>query len=171
VDAAGRRFVRVAARLGVGVIWKDGATLVDGTVAFEVRGRNQPGQSFVGIAFRGLDDSTYDAVYFRPFNFRAAEPGRLRAVQFISHPDHPWDRLRTEHPGRYESAITPVPDPDGWFRSRIVIEDTRVQIFVDEAATATLTVDTIAQPRGRMVGLWVGNASGGDFANLQVTPK
>ncbi len=171
VRESDREFLRVDGRLGDGVIWRDGASLVDGAIEFDVRGRNQPGQSFVGVAFRGLDDATYDGIYFRPFNFKAAEPGRLRAVQFISHPDHPWDRLRKESPGRYESAITPVPDPDSWFHVRVVVDSTRVEVFVDGSTTPALTVETIAPPRGSMVGLWVGNGSGGDFANLRVTPK
>ena len=37
--------------------------------------RTSPQQSFLGIAFHVVDWTTYDAVYFRPFNFRAAAAG------------------------------------------------------------------------------------------------
>lgn len=167
----GRQIVRVDARLGDGVIWQEGADVTDGTIELEIRGANRPGQSFVGVAFRGADNATFDAIYFRPFNFRAGEPGRQRAVQYISQPDYPWAKLRKEHPGQYESAISPVPEPDGWFRARIVIEGQTIRTFVDDTPTPTLTVRAMTQSRGGMVGFWVGNGSGGDFANLRVTPK
>ena len=171
VPDAGRDIVRVDERLGDGVIWLDGVEVHDGTIEVELRGANRPGQSFLGVAFRGADDRTYEAVYFRPFNFQAGEPGRQRAVQYVSHPDHPWARLRAEHPGQYEHAVSPVPDPDDWFRVRIALEGPTVRVFLSDATTPTLTIRTIQQPRRGKVGLWVGNGSGGDFANLRVTNK
>jgi hypothetical protein len=155
-------------RVGDGVIWLDGVEVRDGIIELELRGANRPGQSFVGVAFRGADDRTYEAVYFRPFNFQAAEPARERAVQYVSHPDYPWARLRSEHPGRYEDAMSPVPDPDGWFRARLVVEGSTVRVFVNDAKMPTLAVTTLTEPRRGRVGLWVGNGSGGDFANLRV---
>src|ERR1017187_621430 len=56
--------------------------------------RTIPG-SGLGIAFHGEDTSTYDAVYFRPFNFNTTDPVRkIHAVQYVSMPDNPWFRLR-----------------------------------------------------------------------------
>jgi hypothetical protein len=170
VEEAGRRIVRVDARLGDGVIWQEGAELRNGTIEVDIRGANRPGESFVGITFHGANDTTYEGVYFRPFNFRAEPPGRDRAVQYISHPEYPWARLREEHPGQYERAVSPVPDPDGWFHARVVVSDRTVRVFVNEASAPTMTVDTLTPSRGGMVGLWVGNGSSGDFANLRVTP-
>jgi hypothetical protein len=168
VRDAGRDIVRVDARVGDGVIWLDGVEVRNGIIELELRGANRPGQSFVGVAFRGADNRTYEAVYFRPFNFQAAEPGRERAVQYASHPDYPWARLRSEHPGRYEDAVSPAPDPDGWFRARLVVQGSTVRVFVNDAKMPTLAVTTLAEPRRGRVGLWVGNGSGGDFANLRV---
>ena len=89
-------------------------------------GRTCPQQSFLGIAFHVVDWTTYDAVYFRPFNFRAAsEEQRSHAVQYISHPGNTWQKLRAERPGQFEKAIDPAPDPDGWFHARIVVWPTR----------------------------------------------
>jgi hypothetical protein len=159
VRDAGRDIVRVDARVGDGVIWLDGVEVRNGIIELELRGANRPGQSFVGVAFRGADNRTYEAVYFRPFNFQAAEPGRERAVQYASHPDYPWARLRSEHPGRYEDAVSPA---------RLVVQGSTVRVFVNDAKMPTLAVTTLAEPRRGRVGLWVGNGSGGDFANLRV---
>lgn len=97
------------ARLGDGVVWQEDTDFGSGTIELDIRGANQRGRSFVGIAFRGADDATYDGIYFRPFNFRAEGPGRDRAVQYTSHPDHPWNRLRaaTRSERRLLSAGTP----------------------------------------------------------------
>ena len=41
-----------------------------GVIELEIKGENNPGKSFVGIAFNIQNDSVYEAVYFRPFNFQ-----------------------------------------------------------------------------------------------------
>ncbi len=46
----------------------------------------------------------------------------------------------------------------------------RVQIYVGPVNEATLDVRKLGQLYSGQVGLWVGNESGGDFANLVVTP-
>jgi hypothetical protein len=62
-------------------------------------------QSFVGVAFHGVDGTTYDAIYFRPFNFKTDDPvRRIHAVQYISHPDNPWQKLRDGQPGETRAA-------------------------------------------------------------------
>lgn len=164
--------LRLDAREGDGVAWLVGSDFADGTITLDLRGANKPGQSFVGVAFRGVDDTTFDAVYFRPFNFKNPEvPRRARAVQYISMPAHPWEQLRRDHPGRYEAAVSPVPDPDGWFHARIVVANRTVRVFVNDAREPCLTVTELGERRGGAIGLWVGNGSAGDFANLTVTPR
>jgi len=44
-----------------------------GIIEVELLGENDPGKSFIGIAFNIQDDNTYEAIYFRPFNFIAEE--------------------------------------------------------------------------------------------------
>ena len=171
VDEAGRRVVRVEAKAGEGVVWMEGSALENGTIEVEMRGKDVVGQSFVGLAFRGLDDATYDAIYFRPFNFATTDADRkLRAVQYHSSPDFPWAKLRAEKPNQYEKPISPVPDPNGWFKVRVVLKVDAVAVYVNESATPTLSITALTKPRRGMVGLWVGNGSGGDFANLRLVP-
>ena len=172
VDEAGRKFVRLDARANDGIAWLIDSEFKEGSIEVDLRGKNAVGQSFVGIAFHGADDTTYDAVYFRPFNFKIADPARRqRAVQYISHPKWTWEKLRAESPGKYEQPISPVPDPDGWFHARIVIEAGKISVFVNHAETPTLLVTPLSDRRRGRVGLWVGNGSMGDFSNLTLVPK
>ncbi len=137
----------------------------------DLKGRNQPGASFVGIAFHGADTSTFEAVYFRPFNFRQDDPAsRAHSVQYISMPDHDWSNLRQSHPGVYESAITPAPDPDDWLHARIVVEAMQVSVFVNGAAEPSLVVQRIPDRASGWIGLWVGNGSDGAFSHLTMSP-
>ena len=96
------------------VVWLDGFEFTDGTIEFDAKGKSEPPQgSFIGVAFRVVDDITYDAVYFRPFNFRATDAERKsHAVQYISSPQWPWEKLRAEKTGQYEKPIEPAPDGD-----------------------------------------------------------
>ncbi|HJQ65121.1 MAG TPA: hypothetical protein VJ816_02030 [Gemmatimonadales bacterium] len=167
-----RNGLRLSARLGAGVAYLQGVEFTNGTIECDLRGKDVQGESFVGIAFHGVDSATYDAIYFRPFNFRAADSARrVHAVQYISHPTYTWQRLRAEHPGAYERAIDPVPDPNGWFHVRIVIAGAQVRVFVADATTPSLVVDRLSVRQEGLVGFWVGNTSSGDFANLRITPE
>src|SRR5215831_14658372 len=92
------------------LIWLDSFSLTNGVIEFDARGRSTPASSFVGVAFRVADAATYDVVYFRPFNYRATNAvNRAHAVQYMSHPEFRWNRLREEKPGQYENAIEPAP--------------------------------------------------------------
>jgi hypothetical protein len=71
----------------------------------------------------------------------------------------------------YEKPVSPAPDPGSWFRAKIVIEERVVNAYVNDAKSPTLAVTALSEPRAGMVGLWVGNASPGDFANLTLTPR
>jgi len=162
--------LRLEGQGGTGFVRLENFTFADGVIEFDARGRNVVQQSFLGIAFHGSDEKTYDAIYFRPFNFKSADAARrLRAVQYISHPVYTWQKLRSEHPGQYEKPVSPVPDPDGWFHVRIVVAAPKVSVFVNEATSPCLVVDQLSDRKRGWLGLWV-DVAGGDFANLQLTP-
>jgi hypothetical protein len=154
-----------------GLAWIAGVEFSEGTLELEVKGRNQPGQSFVGIAFHGQGNRTFDAVYLRPFNFQAAEDiRRSHSIQYISLPGHDWSELRNNHPGKYESAITPAPAPESWVKVKLVIAGKHVSAFVNGSDQPALTVELLNDRLKGKVGLWVGNGSDGWFRNLKVTP-
>ena len=164
--------VRVSEGTGPGVVWIEGTDFGEGTIELEVRGRDEMQRSFVGVAFHGKDDTTYEAVYLRPFNFRPDDAARARrAVQYISVPDYDWPRLRKEFPGEFESGVDPSVAPTEWVPLKVVVSGTSVEVRVGRASAPTLKVRRLGElARGR-IGLWVGNNSNGDFAALRVTPS
>jgi len=167
-----RAGVRLSARADNGVAYLRGVEFGNGTIELDIRGKDVQGQSFVGVAFHGVDDTTYDAVYLRPFNFKTDDPVRHNhAVQYVSHPTYPWQKLRAEHPGEYEQPVTPAPDPNGWFHVRVVVASPQVSVFVADATEPSLVVTQLSHRAKGRVGLWVGNGSDGDFANLILTPS
>jgi hypothetical protein len=171
VYAKGRHALKLSEGDGMGVVWLDGYDFANGVIEVDILGRSQPVQgSFVGVAFRVTDAQTHDAVYFRPFNFRAADPVRHKhAVQYVSHPLWPWQKLRFERPDQYEKAVVPEPDGDEWFHARIVVEQPNVSVYVNGGSTACLVVNELSGRDHGSLGLWVGEGSGGHFANLRVT--
>jgi hypothetical protein len=165
------RGVHLSQREGNGIAWVEGTELARGTIDVDVRGRDVFQQSFVGIAFHRRDDDTYEAVYLRPFNFRATDPVRhVHAVQYIALPDHDWPRLRKEFPEEFENPVDASVEPTGWVPLRVVVNERTVQVYVGKVKSPTLEVRTLGVHGAGMVGLWVGNGSEGDFANLRVTP-
>ena len=174
VDTNGKRALRMIEVAPVmGLVWLKDHDFGNGTIEVDLLGRSQPVQgSFVGVAFHVADAQTYEAVYFRPFNFRAADSTRhSHAVQYVSHPDFPWQKLRSEHPGQYEAAVIPEPDGDQWFHVRVVVERPKVSVFVNAARTPALVVNELGARARGSVGLWAGDGSAGVFANLRVTRK
>jgi hypothetical protein len=160
-----RPFVRLDVREGDGLAHLAETTFSTGVLEFRVRGEDAEGRSFVGVAFNVQNDSTYEAVYLRPFNFRTEDPARrLRAVQYMAQPEYPWNRLREESPGRYEAPARGAPDPDSWVLLRLVVSDTEIQVHVDGSELPDLVVERLGAPGEGGVALWVGNGSGGDFA-------
>ena len=167
----GRTVVGFDARAGDGAAWLEGVDFENGTIEVLIRGKNVPQRSFVGIAFRGLDDETYDAVYFRPFNFLADNAlSRSHHVQYVSHPENTWSRLREEHTGVYENEIVDPPDPDGFFKARIEIDKPEIRVYVNDRPEPCLVVNELSHRTGGRVGLWMGNGSDGSFAELVLKP-
>lgn len=169
--SGGRRGVHVDAKPGNGVVWVEGTEFSQGTLELDVRGKDVLQQSFLGVAFHGKDDKTYEAVYLRPFNFRAEDPARHQhAVQYVSLPDYDWPRLRKEFPEEFENPVDASVSPTDWVPLRVVVKGQTIQIFVGPVKTPALEVRKLGTLDGGRVGLWVGNNSDGDFANLRITP-
>jgi hypothetical protein len=156
---------------GYGLAWVTGVDFSKGIIEVDIKGRNTPGRSFVGIAFHGQDNKTFDAVYLRPFNFQAADSGhRHHAIQYISIPGHDWDDLRKNYPGKYEAALIPPPAPEPWVKLKLVGEDKNVSAFVNGGTKPALNIELLNDHHKGKLGLWVGNGSDGWFKNFQVTP-
>lgn len=170
-DYRGEAMVTLDARQGSGIAWLEGVELENGTIDVMIRGKNEPQRSFLGVAFRGVDDQTYDAVYFRPFNFPLeSEPARSHHVQYVSHPENTWSVLRRDHEGVYENGIERPPDPDGFFSARIVIDKPEIRVYVDGATEPSLVVQELTDRIGGRIGLFVGSGSDGSFTQLRIRP-
>jgi hypothetical protein len=156
----------------------DGPAFGSGVIEAEIAGVPAPGapesaRGFVGIAFRLRDDlRTYDAFYLRPTNGRADDQERRNhAVQYISHPDWPWFRLRKETPSRYEAYVDLVPNT--WTKIKIEVRGERARLYVHGQEQPTLVVNDLktgAQGKGA-VALWLDRGTVAHFRNLSVQPQ
>jgi hypothetical protein len=150
----GTRGVHLSSRDGKGVAWLEGSEFSQGTIELEVRGKDVLQQSFVGVAFHRRDDSTYEAVYLRPFNFRSTDPvRRIHAVQYIALPAHDWPKLRQDFPEEFENPVDQSIDPAGWVRLRVAVNSRNIQIYVGSVASPTLEVRTLGVHDRGLVGL------------------
>jgi len=144
-----------------------------GTITVDVAGAPRPGSAegargFIGIAFHFQDGSHYEYFYLRPTNGRADDQlRRNHATQYASAPDYPWQRLRKENPGVYESYVDL--EPGVWTRIKIVVSGTEAKLFVHESAQPVLVVHDLklGKTRGK-IALWIGQDTEGYFSNLVV---
>jgi hypothetical protein len=161
--------VELNAKPGEGMLLLKDSKFSDGILELEIKGENKQGASFVGLAFHVHDDKHYEAIYLRPFNFINKER-EAHSVQYVSMPDHPWEKLRSDSPGIYENKIDPTPDPDGWVDLKIVIAGKSVKVFINNSDRPSLEVGSLDMVNQGGIALWVGNNSKGSFRNLRVSP-
>jgi hypothetical protein len=154
-----------------GDAWLKDVTFTNGRIDIDLRGKNIPGQSFIGVAFSARNDSDYECVYFRPFNFESVDSlHRIHMVQYMSLPGHEWNVLRETRPSVFEKRISPAPDPVVWFHATIVADSDSLRVYVNDAAESSLRVKRFKNHRGEKFALWCSDLSG-DFANLVISKK
>ena len=163
--------VHISERPDPGPVWVEGSDFTNGSIEVDVRGRDRFQRSFVGIAFHGTDDKAYEAIYLRPFNFRAHDPVRHRhALQYMAVPEFDWPRLREMSPGEFERPVAPSLAPTDWVTLRVVVQEWTVEAYVGPDKTPVLSARKLGHVNRGIIGLWTGNGSDGDFANLRITP-
>jgi hypothetical protein len=160
--------VYLDANEGDGILLNQEIQLSNGAIELDIRGKDVRGKSFVGLAFHGVNDSTYDVIYFRPFNFKDSTR-YTHSVQYISHPTYTWHHLRGNYPEVYENEITPAPEPEEWIHAKIVIEHPIVKVFVNNSKEPSLEVEQLNSREVGWLGFWVGNGSDGYFKNLRIS--
>jgi len=177
VTYQGKEATRVTDREGGGgLALLKGSTFKNGAIEVELAGRPTAGafagaRGFVGIAFRVQGGgSKYECIYLRPTNGRADDMARRNhSTQYVSEPEWPWDRLRRESPGVYESYVDL--EAGAWTKYKIVVKGARAELYVHDAAQPCLIVkDLKLGDSGGAVALWVGPGTDAYFANLKVTP-
>ena len=168
------RLVNTADFAGEGYAAVEGPALQDGTIEVDVAGRPLTGASegargFIGVAFRlRADDSAFECFYIRPTNGRADDQlRRNHSTQYISEPGFPWQKLRAESPGVYESYVDLVTGE--WTHLRVRFIGKRAQLYVNRAPQPVLIVNDLKQsPAAGSVALWIGSETEGFFRNLKV---
>jgi hypothetical protein len=182
VPYLGRAAVRIAntraldSDYGEGLAIVRGVSLRDGTIEVTLSGETTPDappelRGFVGIAFRVTDRSHFECLYIRPKNGRSEDQlQRNHSTQYISIPGFPWDKLRSETPGKYESYVDLAPGQ--WTKLAIEVKGRIAKLYVNGADQPTLIVNDLKQPLSNGgIALWVGQGTIAHFADLEVTPS
>ena len=180
VTHAGRealRLIEADNQRGGGMAIVNGQTFRDGSIEVDVAGRRGPyavpaDRGFVGVVFRlSADRGKSEYIYLRPDNGRADDQvQRNHSVQYSSHPDFPWPRLRKETPEKYESYVDL--EPGVWTRMRIDVKGTSARLYVHNNSQPNLIVNDLKHGLSEGgVALWIGPGSEAFFSNLRVTAR
>ncbi len=162
-------FIQLSENKKEGLVWLPIKQFGNGTIEIQMRGKDVLQKSFIGIAFHGINDSTYDAVYCRPFNFFAKDSVRkIHAIQYISQPQYTWKKLREERNGIFEKSIMSPPNPNGWFTLKLVLEGKMVKAYINNAKGPSLKVEKLSAITKGKVGIFIGDDSGGDFKSIKI---
>jgi hypothetical protein len=152
-----------------------GTEFGDGTIDVDLAGVPGTGsdagaRGFVGIAFRSTPHAAaFECFYLRPTNGRADDQlRRNHSTQYISAPEFPWQRLRSETPGVYESYVDLV--TGAWTHISIEVTGVRARLFVNHAAQPALIVNDLKRGATTgQIGLWIGAGTEAYFRDLRVT--
>ncbi|PTS97432.1 hypothetical protein DBR11_17150 [Pedobacter sp. HMWF019] len=157
---------------GGGMIMIKYPTFENGEIQFEVKGQDVYQKSFVGFAFHIKNEKNYEAIYFRPFNFRTTDELRKKhAVQYVSLPNYDWEVLRDHHPLEYEQPIGENLDPNDWFKVRIKVEGGKISVFTNDQTRPCLEVTSLGDLKSGKIGFFTGDDSPGIFRNLKISRK
>jgi len=152
-----------------------GETFRNGTIELDVAGlpgatAGESARGFIGVSFRVQDATHLETFYIRPTNGRADDQlRRNHSVQYVSRPDWPWERLRKETPGVYETYADM--QPGEWIHLKLVVKGRDAMLYVGGATQPTLLVHDLKL--GEVAGgvaLWIGPGTDGYFKNLRVLP-
>ncbi len=146
----------------------------NGTIDVDVAGAlsktaEAQARGFVGVVFRMTSGGDrFECIYIRPTNGRADDQlRRNHSIQYVSSPDWPWERLRKEIPGVYESYADLAAGE--WTHLRIVVNGTNASLYVNGAAQPCLIVHDLKLGDSQgAVGLWIGPGTEGHFRNLAI---
>ena len=145
-------------------------------IELEITGEPAPdagkgAKGFVGVAFRidSTDHSNYECIYLRPVNGRAYNQlQRNHSVQYISHPEYPWQRLRKEQSGVYESYVDLIPGE--WTSIKIVVSEETARLYVHGNLQPTLIVNDLKHgDREGIIGLWLHRSTIAHYRNIKIT--
>ena len=157
-----------------------GSDFHDGVIEVDVSGARRSGYStaedvsgfkgIVGLTFRIRGDSA-ERFYVRPENSRLDNQlFRNRSTQYESSPDYPWQRLRAEHPGEYESYVDL--EPGAWTTLRIEVSGSKARLFVNGARQPCLVVNDLKHGDSHgPIALWARISSEAYFSNLRVESR
>jgi hypothetical protein len=125
-------------------------------------------RGFIGLAYGVQPDlSGPESVYLRPTIGKRQEPEPPRdrwAVQYCAFPDCPFDVLRNQEPGRFDTAADL--GMDEWLTLTIAIFGKEFAVSVDR--TLVLKGDSKIGPKSGSIGLWEGISKEGCLSNLHL---
>jgi hypothetical protein len=151
-----------------------GTDFKDGTIEIDLAGSprkdaDPTDRGFIGVAFRSQEHGNRaEYFYLRPTNGRSDDQlRRNHSVQYVSTPDFPWERLRKETPGVYESYADL--DAGAWTKMKIEVSGTKARLYVNGADQPCLMVNDLklGETHGQIV-LWAYGTTDGYFSNLTV---
>ncbi len=138
-EEGSKKFIELGKKMTATPVWLPIDNFEEGKVELIARGKDILQGSFYGIAFHAENDSTFEVVYCRPFNFQTTDSLRkTHAVQYGFFPHLDWQVSRKSHPGLYESGILNPPKANDWVTLTIIVDSKEIKAFINHASQPTL---------------------------------
>ncbi len=150
----------------------------NGTIEVKLLSRLLPNageyaRGFIGLAFRiNKDNRKFESIYIRPTNGRAEDQlRRNHSTQYFSYPDYPFDKLRKEAEGKYESYADM--GLNEWIKMKIVVKNAQAKLYLNDNPQPVLIVNDLklGAANSGAIGLWVDGGTDAFFRDIKVVTE
>ncbi len=169
IEEDSKKFIELGKKMVAKPVWLPIDNFEEGKVELIARGKDILQGSFYGIAFHAENDSTFEVVYCRPFNFQTKDSLRkIHAVQYGYFPRLDWQVLRKSHPGLYESGILNPPKANDWVTLTIIVDSKEIKVFINHASQPTLVAKKLNTSLKGKIGIFGFNS---DVERFRLIPS
>ncbi len=164
MDDANNKRIQILGKNDIGFLWINTFDFVEGNIDLDLKGLDASPQRYIGLAFYGQNDTTYQALCISPYALLNEDfTLRKNAIKYFATPiPKEINALLCD-----EVAKSTI---NRWFHCRLQVKNKKVEVYIDDNATPSFSSNLIDGKVGGKFGVFFSAGAGGEFGNIKILP-